>query len=428
MQATVQFAVADYATFKIQLLNWANQFNSCCFLDNHFYASPWQQQECLVAAGSIASVSANAGHALPVLQAFIDEHRGQWIFGHFGFGLQAETEVVPNRFSSSQGFTDLQFFVPALLVQCNGKTVDICGSDEEAARQAFADIIAQPATVAPVPTVQYHPLIGKENYLHIVHQLKEHIRRGDCYEINFCQEFLAEDVVLDPVGLYLKLSQLSPNPFSCFYKQQHMHLACASPERYIKGEGRKVISQPIKGTAARDKQNVDADLQQRNALKSSAKDRSENVMVVDLVRNDLSKVCRQGTVRVKELFGVYTYPQVHQMISTVGGLLRDEISFADLIAATFPMGSMTGAPKKRVLELINQYEPSARGLFSGSVGYIQPNGDFDFNVVIRSMLYNQQSKQLSFHVGSGITWYSQPENEYEECLWKAAAIEKVLQG
>jgi para-aminobenzoate synthetase component 1 len=250
--------------------------------------------------------------------------------------------------------------------------------------------------------VHYEPVISKDEYLKIVRRLKEHIRQGDCYEINFCQEFVAEGIAVEPVSLYLKLSQLSPNPFSCYYRQQHMHLACASPERYVKGANRKVISQPIKGTSARDRQNTEADLQQRIALQNSAKDRSENVMVVDLVRNDLAKVCQRGTVRVEELFGVYTYPQVHQ--------------------------SMTGAPKKRVLEFINQYEPTARGIFSGSVGYIQPNGDFDFNVVIRSMVYNQQSKKLSFHVGSGITWYSDPENEYEECLLKAAAIEKVLEG
>jgi para-aminobenzoate synthetase component 1 len=271
-------------------------------------------------------------------------------------------------------------------------------------------------------------MVSKDEYLQIVQQLKEHIRRGDCYEINFCQEFWAEGVEVDPVALYLKLSQLSPNPFSCFYRQQHMHLACASPERYVKGIGRKVISQPIKGTSARDRQNAEFDSYQKKMLQNSAKDKSENVMVVDLVRNDLAKVCHRGTVRVDELFGVYTYPQVHQMISTIAGELRQEISFADVVAATFPMGSMTGAPKKRVLEMINEYEPSARGLFSGSVGYIQPNGDFDLNVVIRSLVYNQQSQRLSFHVGSGITWYSEAEKEYEECLWKAAAIEKVLQG
>jgi para-aminobenzoate synthetase component 1 len=205
-------------------------------------------------------------------------------------------------------------------------------------------------------------------------------------------------------------------------------LACASPERFLLKKGEKVISQPIKGTASRNTVVAGQDAALKTALQFSEKDRQENVMVVDLVRNDLSKVCRQGTVQVEELFGVYTFPQVHQMISTIGGVLKPDIGFTDIVKACFPMGSMTGAPKKRVLELIQQYEASARGLFSGSVGYIAPNGDFDFNVVIRSLIYNQLSKRLSFHVGSGITWASKPELEYEECKWKASAIEQVLQG
>lgn len=149
-------------------------------------------------------------------------------------------------------------------------------------------------------------------------------------------------------------------------------------------------------------------------------------MVVDLVRNDLSRVCEEGSVKVDELFGVYSFPQVHQMISTVSGQVREDLTFADLIRATFPMGSMTGAPKKRVMELIREYENSRRGIFSGALGYISPAGDFDFNVVIRSIMYNAGSGYLSFQAGSGITWYSDPEKEWEECLLKASAIEAVL--
>jgi para-aminobenzoate synthetase component 1 len=149
-------------------------------------------------------------------------------------------------------------------------------------------------------------------------------------------------------------------------------------------------------------------------------------MIVDLVRNDLSKICSAASVKVEELFGIYSFPQVHQMISTVSGQLRSDIHFIEAIKATFPMGSMTGAPKKRVMELIEQYEQTRRGIFSGAVGYITPEGDFDFNVVIRSIMYNAASKYLSFQAGSAITFYSDPEKEYEECLLKAAAIKKVL--
>jgi para-aminobenzoate synthetase component 1 len=223
------------------------------------------------------------------------------------------------------------------------------------------------------------------------------------------------------------LSDASPNPFAAFYKLDDKYLLCASPERYLKKTGTSVFTQPIKGTWQRSLGNTREDDHNRQQLFNSSKDRSENVMIVDLVRNDLSKICEPGTVIVDELFGIYSFPQVHQMISTVSGQLRSDIHFMQAIRATFPMGSMTGAPKKRVLELIERYERTKRGLFSGAVGYITPGGDFDFNVVIRSILYNNTRQYVSFQAGSGITFYSDPAQEYEECLLKAAAMKGVLE-
>jgi para-aminobenzoate synthetase component 1 len=233
-------------------------------------------------------------------------------------------------------------------------------------------------------------------------------------------------VTIEPVQVYRALASLSPNPFSALYRVNEHWLICASPERYLRKQGRHLLSQPIKGTAPRSI-NSKEDQELKDQLQQSAKDRSENVMVVDLVRNDLSRICEEGSVKVDELFGIYTFPQVHQMISSVTGTLKDNISFEEIIRASFPMGSMTGAPKKKVLELIEKYERTKRGVFSGAVGYITPSGDFDFNVVIRSILYNQTSKYLSFQAGSGITFYSDAKNEWEECLVKAAAIRKVLE-
>ena len=253
------------------------------------------------------------------------------------------------------------------------------------------------------------------------------MQRGDCYEINFCQEFFAENIAIDALATYNKLVDISPNPFSCFYKIEDKYLLCASPERYVKKEGTTIISQPIKGTYKRNLLNPITDNANKIALQQSTKDKSENVMVVDLVRNDLSKICEQGSVEVEELFGVYTFPQVHQMISTIKGIVRDDTDFADVLKATFPMGSMTGAPKKRVMELIEHYEQTKRGVYSGCVGYINPQQDFDFNVVIRSLLYNNTNKYLSYQVGGGITFYSNAENEYEECLLKAEAMKKVFE-
>ena len=165
----------------------------------------------------------------------------------------------------------------------------------------------------------------------------------------------------------------------------------------------------------------------KNYLLQSSKEKSENVMVVDLVRNDLSRICKAGSVKVDELFGLYSFPHVHQMISTISGDLADGLNWIDCIKASFPMGSMTGAPKKRVMELIEQYEQTKRGLFSGAIGYVKPGGDFDFNVVIRSILYNEADRYLSFQTGGGITYNSDAEKEYEESLLKAEAMMKVLE-
>ena len=173
-------------------------------------------------------------------------------------------------------------------------------------------------------------------------------------------------------------------------------------------------------------QNTEEDRMNRSQLFHSEKDRSENVMVVDLVRNDLSRICREGSVTVDELYGVYPFPQVYQMISTVSGELQNDISFTEIIRATFPMGSMTGAPKRNVMKMIEEYEKTKRNIFSGALGYITPKGDFDFNVVIRSVMYNASLKYLSFQAGSGITFYSEAESEWEECLLKAEAIKNVL--
>ena len=264
--------------------------------------------------------------------------------------------------------------------------------------------------------------VSKKEYVETIGKLKKHILRGDCYEINYCMEFFATDTIVDPLVVYQKLSKHSPNPFSALYKLEDKWLICASPERFLKREGNKILSQPIKGTSSRYLKDDKKDKESKEDLFASEKDRSENVMVVDLVRNDLARVCKEGTVHVDELFGIYSFPQVHQMISTVSGELNDQISFTEIIKATFPMGSMTGAPKRKVMELIEKYEKSKRGIFSGAVGYIKAGGDFDFNVVIRSIMYNASKEYLSYMAGSGITFYSDAEKEYEECLLKAEAM------
>lgn len=404
------------------MLNWARQFSVFCFLDNHDYCIAPHSEECVLAAGVKRFISLKAGRALPQLQSFLEEQPA-WLFGHFGYELKNETEEAGVLLPATIEFPDIFFFEPEMLIRFNKDEIAIEAADPDSVYHEILETKI-PFSSFPQKPVAIQQRIGREEYLGIINNLKEHILRGDCYEINFCQEFFAEQAVLDPVNVFRKLCDISPNPFSALYRIHDNWLLCASPERFLKKTGNKILSQPIKGTA---KRNRSEDESGRKKLYESRKDRSENVMVVDLVRNDLSKICKEGTVQVDELFGIYTFPQVHQMISTISGELKDDVSFTEILRATFPMGSMTGAPKKRVMELISRYEKSRRGIFSGSVGYISPSGNFDFNVVIRSILYNELSGYLSLPAGSGITFYSEPEKEWDECLLKAEAMMKALQ-
>ncbi|MEC7262982.1 MAG: anthranilate synthase component I family protein, partial [Bacteroidota bacterium] len=268
--------------------------------------------------------------------------------------------------------------------------------------------------------------IHKDTYFEKANSFLQHIHRGDIYEANFCQEFYAENSTIDPIAVYQKLNAISEPPFAVFMKLQERYLMCASPERYLKKMGQMVISQPIKGTAPRGKTKSE-DLKFKTDLEHDEKEKAENIMIVDLVRNDLSKSALQGSVKVEELCKVHSYKQVHQMISTIISTVSKEKNPIELIKETFPMGSMTGAPKLSAMQIIENLEETKRGLYSGAVGYFDPNGDFDFNVVIRSILYNEANKYVSFSVGSAITSKSDPEKEYRECLLKAKAMRKVLE-
>lgn len=275
--------------------------------------------------------------------------------------------------------------------------------------------------------VKLYPVQAKSDYLDCVKAIKNHIQRGDVYEMNYCTELCAEGVRLNPFHVFEKLCLAAPAPFSVLYKWHHLWLICASPERFLARRGQRLISQPIKGTAPRHAR-AEEDKKAAEQLRTSDKERMENTMIVDLVRNDLSRVCMPGTVRVPEWCGIYSFSHVHQMISTVEGECAPQQTIENILRAAFPPGSMTGAPKIKAMELAERYEKSRRGLYSGCVGYREPDGTFDLNVVIRSLIYNEKTGYLSCHVGSAITHLSNPEQEWEECQWKAAAIRQVLDG
>jgi para-aminobenzoate synthetase component 1 len=419
---TASFSVHNTDLIKQQMLHWVDRFNICCFLDNHHYDSVYSSVECLAGAGAVKSFRADE-NIFPQLSRFYQQEN-DWLFGHIGYDLKNEVEQLHSDHPDHIGFPTVYFFQPEVVLQLQDGQLRIASVNTD------PQIIFQELSQIEIPTdnpgqhIITQPRISRKEYIDTIGNLLQHIHRGDCYEINFCQEFFARDVVLNTVQAYTELTRISPNPFCCFYKLDQRYLLCASPERFLQKKGTRLLSQPIKGTLKRDPATDEAAKQQ---LQQSPKDRSENVMVVDLVRNDLSRICKEGSVKVEELFGVYSFPQVHQMISTITGELKEGLGLPEILKAVFPMGSMTGAPKKRVMELIEQYESSKRGIYSGAVGYISPEKDFDFNVVIRSILYNATAKYLSYQVGGGITAYSDPEKEYEECLLKAAAIQKVLQ-
>ncbi|MEO6229324.1 MAG: anthranilate synthase component I family protein [Ferruginibacter sp.] len=426
MKKAFSFPINNFTEFRNKMLNWVDPFNIFCLLDNRQYQFEQAAFECLLAAGSKRSVEVNAGGAFNALRDFADG-KNEWLFGHLGYDLKNELEALSSENFDRLEFPDAHFFVPEIVVQLNEQQVNIyCEADADI---IFSEINLASSFIPQKPgnNINIKSRISPDEYVSIIRKLQQHILRGDCYEINFCQEFYAEDAVIDSLAVYERLVTLSPNPFSALYKLNNKYCICASPERYIKKTGNKIFSQPIKGTAKRNLQDAAADELSKATLLNSEKEKSENVMVVDLVRNDLSRVCKEGTVQVEELFGIYSFPQVHQMISKISGELNNGLDWVDIVKATFPMGSMTGAPKKRVMELIERYEYTKRGLFSGAIGYIDPEGDFDFNVVIRTILYNAYMKYLSFQTGSAITFYSEAQKEYEECLLKAAAMRKVLE-
>lgn len=415
------FTINEPEKFKQQMLAWADQFSICCFLDSHHYTDIYHSYDCLVAVDAACFFSPEKME-WPALKTFL-QNTGDWLFGHVNYDFNHAPSA--KRHNHLLQFPPIFLFQPKVVVTLNGNQLSI-GSLFQHPQKIYEAILNCTTTAFhDFSRVYLQPVMSKAQYISVIQQLKQHIVRGDCYEINYCQEFFSRDTIIDPVNIYNKLAQIAPNPFSAYYKLENNYLLCASPERYIGKKKAHLFSQPIKGTIKRS-ENKEADERLKKQLLTSNKDRSENVMVVDLVRNDFSKICKRGSVKVNELYGIYSYPRVHQMISTITGELKTDKDFADVLKATFPMGSMTGAPKTRVMQLIDQYEPSSRGIYSGAVGYITPEKDFDFNVVIRSIMYNADNKYLSLQVGGGITFYSDAEQEYEECLLKAEAINEVL--
>lgn len=344
-----------------------------------------------------------------------------WRFGFISYDLKNVLE--PGLSSKREDVCEvplLHFFVPEAVFISDGKTVSALILPDYVLPDWGKGAVT--TEIHPVTLPAFQPLLSREEYIRRVRELQGHILRGDIYEINFCTEWQCDGGLEFGNELYYSQQQRMRAPASAFLRLGVAELLCHSPERFLKRSGSKLLSQPIKGTAPRSSNPI-TDQENLEGL-SAEKEQSENVMIVDLVRNDLSKISMPGSVQVEELFGKYTFPQVHQMISSVSCQIRPDVGFYDILEALFPMGSMTGAPKISAMQLAEQYEPMSRGLYSGSVGYFNPEGDFDFNVVIRSILHSRLSKQAVIRAGSAITWEADAAQEWEECTWKISGLQQ----
>ncbi len=419
--------INDVIAFKKQLLQWSQQFREIVFLDSNDYHQKYSNYDLILAVDAFTSVETDYQNAFQDLYEYQSRTK-DWLFGYLTYDLKNDIEKLSSNNFDRLSFPDLFFFQPKKLFLLKDTTLEIqylqmCDDEFETDFNEILNIAQQPSTDNQQLIINQR--ISKENYLNKVSRMLEHIQRGDIYEANFCMEFFAENAQINPILVYQKLNSISQPPFAVYFRNNEHYLLSASPERYLKKEETKIISQPIKGTAKRFVDEV-LDNQSKNDLENNPKERSENIMIVDLVRNDLSHTATKGSVEVEELCKIYTFKQVHQMISTIVSNVESNTSPIEIIKTTFPMGSMTGAPKISAMNIIENLEETKRGLYSGSMGYFTPSGDFDFNVIIRSILYNAKANYLSFSVGSAITSKSIPENEYEECLLKAKAMFEVL--
>ncbi|MBK0382591.1 anthranilate synthase component I family protein [Pedobacter sp. SD-b] len=414
---------SNISEFKIKALSYANTFDVCCFLDSNNYADPYSNFDAIIAFGCADKTESDEiANSFEKLKQF-REKNDNWIFGGFSYDLKNQTEDLSSNNPDFIKFPDLFFFAPLHLIIIKNDKIEIKSNHADSVLKMINE--TEISDGRSNKNINIRARLDKKAYLNNINKIKNEISLGNIYETNFCMEFYADDCDISTLGIFRKLNEKSPTPFANYFKWYDKYIISATPERFLARRGNKIISQPIKGTAKRSG-NILEDIEIKNRLFKHPKERQENVMIVDLVRNDLTKFAKKGTVKVEELFGVYSFKQVHQMVSTVICEIEEKINNIDIIKSCFPMGSMTGAPKIKAMQLMEHYENRKRGMYSGAVGYFSDNDDFDFNVIIRTILYNASEKYLSFHVGSAITYHAEANQEYEECLLKTRAILEVL--
>ncbi|MCX7862563.1 MAG: anthranilate synthase component I family protein [Bacteroidales bacterium] len=421
MRLIKKFLITDFDDYIKKLLNFLKNEQVFIILDSTSYS--YKKFKFLAAWGIVNGLKATDKNFFDQLFQFHNE-TNDWLLGHISYDVKNIIEELDSKNIDNISFPDAFFFQPMILTIVNNFDVEYHYLDFSRLDVDELHYIISNCSLIDLKNQNSHVFkkrMTKQEYKDKIHKIKKHIQLGDIYELNFCQEFYTTNVSIDPFNAYYFIRQRQPMPFSAFYRYYDKYLMCASPERFLNKTGDTIISQPIKGTIRRGKNEIE-DAAMYNKLKHSEKDRAENIMIVDLVRNDLAKTAVQSSVIVKELCEVYTFPSVFQMISTVQSTLSNNVTFTEAIKMAFPMGSMTGAPKIEAMKLIDDFETIKRGLYSGTVGYITPEADFDFNVVIRSLQYNENLQYASMITGGAITINSDAEQEYEECLIKAKGL------
>jgi len=366
-------------------------------------------------------------------------------FGYFGYGLRRFIERVPENGVSDLSLPDgwLAFHDAVVCFDHARKEAYLCSTGLPERSHRLAAVLANERAEALRRRIARSEEMGwpearahraaeadtrivsnfeHQDYLEVVRRAKEYIAAGDIFQANLSQR-LACRMDDEPFALYRRLRRASPAPFAAYMEVPGGAVLSASPERFLQVRGRWIETRPIKGTRPRGSDRP-SDEALANELLASAKDRAENVMIVDLERNDLGRVCKYGSVRVASLCALEAYAQVFHLVSTVEGELRDECGPVDVLRATFPGGSITGAPKVRAMEIIDELEPTARSVYTGAIGYIGFDGDLDLNIAIRTIL---TCKGWAYaQVGGGIVADSDPEAEYEETWDKAAGMMQAL--
>lgn len=410
--------------FKQKVLCWLKQYNTFTYLDNNHYSNGPHRYELLVGVEAMRSLS--------IEEINLPENKGQWLFGHLSYDYKVQLfPKLPINKCRKDGYSSTSFFIPKIVIAIpfqSSHVKIISNVDHDLIFKAIINSeVTSDLSLHLQDDTDWIEDMNQDQYLNTVNAIQNHIKEGDCYELNLCNGYEIQEIGLDPYIVFQKLNLINPAPFAAFYRSDNNFLLCSSPERYLYKEKSLLVSQPIKGTI-RKGITLEEDENLKRQLKNNIKECAENLMITDLVRNDLAQICEVGSVTVPDLLGLYSFNSLHHLISTIQGNVIANYNLIEILSLPFPMGSMTGAPKYIVMELIDKYEKSGRGIYSGSIVYITPEGDFDSNVVIRSLVYNSTTRKLHFHSGGAITIDSDPQKEWEEICLKSQRLKDVLKS